>query len=434
MKMRRILATAVAAAVTTPAVFLSAAPAFADTKPAAQTQQQKPTIEQLKLAVAKAQKAYDEAEKARQQGNVWIDGVFKTLESGGTHPLAVALTEAKTQAAAAAEAKTAADAKLDAAEKALAALPESATQEEKDAAQQAVTGAKAEAATAAAAKTAADDKVKKADVAVDDARVAAAREYSVKYQKPDEDAAKALEEAKKALKEAEEAGEEGPEDCKDLAKSFTVRLTGPKQIAAGASGDFSLRVTNGTGAAIAAPDALLHLINAASGDGNLNHWLDLKASVGGAPWVDLDEDSALVHLKPMKAGATADVRLRVAVDAKAPKAFASLLATVGYDAEDGTCGWGGDADADFTITEGAAKPSKPAKPAKPATGNGKGNGNATAQGGSSTTPVTTHTGGSLASTGAGSSTMPIALAGGAAVVLGAGAMVMVRRRKAGSDA
>ncbi|NEE11420.1 peptidase, partial [Streptomyces sp. SID7499] len=72
MKIRRALATAVAAAVTAPAVLLSVTPAFADTKPAAQTQDQqsKPTIKDLEKAAAAAQKAYEEAVKARDEAQV----------------------------------------------------------------------------------------------------------------------------------------------------------------------------------------------------------------------------------------------------------------------------------------------------------------------------------------------------------------------------
>ncbi|MFJ9578906.1 LPXTG cell wall anchor domain-containing protein [Streptomyces sp. NPDC101191] len=422
MKIRRIVATAVAAAVTTPVVLLSAVPAFADTKPGTtQTQDDQPTIEELKLAVAAAQKALDAAKAARAEGSKQLDVAFATLAPGGTHALAVTLTDAMAKAKTAGDAKTAADEKLATAEKALKALPDTATQEERDTAQQAVTEAKTAAEAATAAKTAADTKVDEAADAIDDERVRLSREYNLKYVKPEQEAQNALDAAEKALKEAEEE----PDGCKDVEKTLTVRLTGPKQIAAGSSGDFSLRLTNATGATLDAPGAEINLVNAATGDSNLNKWLDLKASVDGS-WQDVDEDFAVVDLKPMKAGATADVKLRVTVNAKAPKAFASLLAASGYDNKDGSCGWGGGAAADFTIT----KASKP--------GSTGGNGNTTQQGGQSNTPVTNgtsgSTGGTLAKTGAGSSTMPIALAGAAAVALGAGAMVVVRRRKAGADA
>ncbi|MFJ9324277.1 hypothetical protein [Streptomyces globisporus] len=87
MKIRRVLATAVALAVTTPAALLSVSPAYADAKPTAQTQekQSKPTIEELEEAAAEAQKAYDKAAQAKAAG---IIETRKTLDelSNGTHP------------------------------------------------------------------------------------------------------------------------------------------------------------------------------------------------------------------------------------------------------------------------------------------------------------------------------------------------------------
>ncbi|MFI6009588.1 LAETG motif-containing sortase-dependent surface protein [Streptomyces sp. NPDC051243] len=61
--------------------------------------------------------------------------------------------------------------------------------------------------------------------------------------------------------------------------------------------------------------------------------------------------------------------------------------------------------------------------------------NTTEQGGSSTTPVNGNGGsGSLAETGSSDVLPKVALAGGAALVLGAGAVVVARRRKAGATA
>ncbi|WNI30271.1 hypothetical protein [Streptomyces sp. ITFR-6] len=64
MKIRRVLATAVAVAATTPAVLLSVTPAFADASPMARTQA-KPTLEELEKAAAAAQEAYDKALAAK---------------------------------------------------------------------------------------------------------------------------------------------------------------------------------------------------------------------------------------------------------------------------------------------------------------------------------------------------------------------------------
>ena len=422
MKIRRILATAVAAAVTTPVMFLSAAPAFAEDKPATQTQDQKQTIKELREAVVKAQTAYEAAVVAHAKAEEALAALEKT-----DNPLNKAAADAKKASELALAEKNVADGKLADAEKALVeiqAKPD-ATADEKALAEKAVADAKA---TAATAKTNAETKAKEAAAAKEalgDESVARAREAE-KARVAKEKAAKELDAAKEALREAEEE-EDG---CKEVDDLLTARLTGPEKIAAGSSGDFSLRVTNGTGITLDWPGVDLNLISDAAGHHtDINKWFGLKASVSGGQWQDLAADYDLVDLKPLKPGATADIKLRVTVNGKAPESSASLLAMVNYDNEDETCGWGGGAVADFAVT-------KPTKPAKPGTG---GNGNTTQQGGQSTTPVTTGTsgsttGGTLANTGAGSSTMPIALAGGAAVVLGAGAMVVVRRRKAGADA
>ncbi|MEU8616616.1 LPXTG cell wall anchor domain-containing protein [Streptomyces sp. NPDC048623] len=425
MKIRRIVATAVAAAVTTPIVFLSAAPAFADTKPAAQqTQDQKSDIEKLQLAVTKAQTAYDAAVVAVNKLNDTLDAL-----AGDKHPLVVAAVDAKKASDEAAAAKTAADAKLDAAQKALAELPADATEEQKTAAQQAVTAAETE---AAAAKTTAETKAaaaKQAQDALDDARVAAARDLAA-AQETKKQAAKELDAAKKALEAALE--EEPGEEC-EVDKSLVTSVTGPKTITAGASGVFTFRITNKGKAELGEVGGYAEAFNLSE---DLDKYLHLTWSSSTSPkWQPVGENgfASSASLKP---GKSFDFKLKVAVDSKAPAGDGIVVAGGAYINEDGSCGY----DEDGSYAEfGIVKAHKPA----PGTTGGStgGNGNTSQQGGQSTTPVTTGTTGtsttatgSLAKTGAGSSTMPIALAGGAAVVLGAGAMVMVRRRKAGADA
>ncbi|MFI8518902.1 LPXTG cell wall anchor domain-containing protein [Streptomyces sp. NPDC085481] len=426
MKIRRILATAVAAAVTTPVVFLSAAPAFADSKPAGAAEQQtkKPTIEELRLAVTKAQAAYDAAVVAVEDAKRALTDLDKA-----DNALKVAAANAKKAAETAATAKTEADAKLATAEAALKALPDTATAEEKAAAETAVADAKTAAATA---KTEAETKATaaaQADKAYDDAAVAASTRIG-EAQKAKTAAAKALDEAKAALKAAEE--EQGEDEC-DLDPSVGTSITGPKKITAGSSGVFTLRVTNkgkvqmdevGGGADVfrmdgTMDDSLLHLT-----------W----SSVNSPKWQPIDLEEGFSSLAAVKPGGSFDFKLKVTVDAKTPAGAAAVVGGGAYVNKDGSCGWSEEGDyAEFTI----AKAGKPA-PGKD-TGSTGGNGDTTQQGGSSKTPVTggttgSTTGGSLAKTGSSSSNMPIALAGGAAVVLGAGAMVVARRRKAGADA
>ncbi|TXS33971.1 peptidase [Streptomyces sp. ms191] len=422
MKIRRILATAVAAAVTTPVVLLSAAPAFADTKPAAQTRNQKPTIEQLKLAVAVAQKAYDASVIAESEAQKTFEALLKTLETGGTHPAAIAYDAAKKAAEKAAEDKTKAD---QAVVDAQAKLDAAVTDEEKAAAQLVLDEAKATAQTAATAKVTADATVAAANTAVHDARVAGSQELA-RVQKAKEDARKALDEARKALADAEEGAGECLED-----RAFTAVLTGPEKVVAGTSAYYTLKVTNGTKKV--ADEAIVDAFVTGFDNktfGPLDKYLDLKWSTAASPkWQSIDESEG-INLGTLKPGTRTDLKFKLTVDAKAPAGEGLLFAIGAYDDADGSCGVSAPAIFEFDI---AAKPKKPT----PGTSGG-GNTNTTGQGGTSTTPVdgtgTTGTTGSLARTGSNDAVPQIALTGAAAVALGAGAMFVVRRRKAGSQA
>ncbi|MFF8607693.1 hypothetical protein ACF06X_17315 [Streptomyces sp. NPDC015346] len=99
-----------------------------------------------------------------------------------------------------------------------------------------------------------------------------------------------------------------------------------------------------------------------------------------------------------------------------------------HENNDGSCGFGeiyGETFFDIIAKHQARHPAGP----------GTGNIGTTQQGGTSTTPVnSTGTTGILAATGSNNVVPQIGLAGAAAVVLGAGTMVVARRRKAGSNA
>lgn len=433
MKIRRILATAVAAAVTTPVVFLSAAPAFADNKPAApaQTQDQKPTIEQLRKAVSDAQKAYDIAAIAEDAAQVEVRETLDAL-SKADHPLQVARAEAKKAAEAAATAKTEADTKLAEAEAALAALPEGSDKTE---AEKAVAEAKTAAEAAATAKTAADTKYTDAGTAIDDARVAAARKVGI-AQKAEKDAKAALDAAKKALADAEaEEGEEPGEECVPEAKFTTVVHGLPEKVVAGTTVNFTLRVTNGTDKKMdeVYPYAAVHAFDE-KGIKELDKYLDLEWSTAANPkWQDVDLGESL-FVGALNAKSSTDVKLRLTLDAKTPAGQGAAFVAGDYWNSDESCG--GTPDLEYYEFAILAKGSNPGKvddaKGKP------GNSNTTGQGGTSTTPVnggtTGSTNGSLAKTGSNDAVPQIALAGAAAVALGAGAMFVVRRRKAGADA
>ncbi|WP_282690000.1 MULTISPECIES: LAETG motif-containing sortase-dependent surface protein [unclassified Streptomyces] len=449
MKIRRVLATAVALAVTTPAVLLSVSPAYADAKPAAQTQekQSKPTIKELEEAAAEAQKAYDKAAEAEAAGRVELEKTLDDLsEVSGTHPLAVASAAADQAAKDAAAAKTTADQAVTDAKAALDALTENATEEERTAAETALSEAEATATTAATAKTAADTAAAEAREKLDDARVAAVRAYGVLQNAAENalavkvaaDAALA-----KAIKEAEEAGEgeEGEEGEEGGAcepeLDLTSKVTGlPDKLVAGTSTDFSLRVTNGSDRHM---DEVLAFVSVhatdKSGLKDTGKFFRLQWSTKSAPkWQNAEPDDYIDGVGALKPGAHADVKLRLTLDKATPAGNGVAFFAADFFNEDGSCGGAPDLDMyEFDVKAAGSKPgktedAKPSKTARP------GNTGTTPQGSASATPVTTGTNGSLAATGSSSATTPIALAGGAAVLLGAAAVFVVRRRKTGADA
>ncbi|MFB6702472.1 LAETG motif-containing sortase-dependent surface protein [Streptomyces rubiginosohelvolus] len=442
MKIRRVLATAVALAVTTPAALLSVSPAYADAKPAAQTQekQSKPTIEELKEAAAEAQKAYDKAVEAEAAGRVEVDKALDDLsEADGTHPLAVASAAARQAAKDAAAAKTAADQAVTEAKAALDALPETATEEERTAAETALSEAEATATTAATTKTAADAAAAEAREKLDDARIAAVRAYGV-LQKALEDA-RAVKTAAdaalaKAIKEAEEGeGEEG-EDC-EPELDLTSKVTGlPDKLVAGTSTDFSLRVTNGSDRHM---DEVLAFVSVhatdKSGLKDTGKFFRLQWSTKSAPkWQNAEPDDYIDGVGALKPGAHADVKLRLTLDKATPAGNGVAFFAADFFNEDGSCGGAPDLDMyEFDVKAAGSKPGK-TEDVKPSTTPRPGNTGTTPQGSASGTPASTGTNGSLAATGSSSATTSIALAGGAAVLLGAAAVFVVRRRKTGSDA
>lgn len=428
MKIRRVLATAVAVAVTAPVVLLSAAPAFADEKPAARTQTAKPTIEELEQAVDLAQKEYDAAVIA-------VNDAIRFLEEGleaETYPTKAAVIETKKAAEAAAKTKTEAD---QAVVDAQAELDAATTDEEKAAAQTALDEATTAAQAAAEAKTAADTEAAEARTAHDDARVAQARKIGL-LQKARDEAAKKLDDAKKALAAAEAGeGEEPGGECVPEPE-LTAVVTGlPDKVVGGTTRNFTLRVTNGTDETMdeVYPYAAVHAFDD-EGLEELDSYLDLEWSTAANPdWRDVDLlDGSSVG--PLKAKASVDVKLRLKVDADVPAGQGAAFATADYVNEDGSCG--GHPDLGHYEFQILAEGSDPGK-VEDAEGKPGEDDHTTGQGGTSTTPVnaTGDSGnGSLAETGAGEVLAKAGLAGGAALVLGVGAVAAARRRNAGADA
>ncbi|XVV36230.1 LPXTG cell wall anchor domain-containing protein [Streptomyces sp. CA-100214] len=427
---RRVLATAVAAAVTAPVVLLSSAPAFADEKPAAQTQKAKPTIEELKQAVERAQKEYDAAVIA-------VNDAVKFLEEGleeETYPTKAALIEAEKAAEDAAKVKAEAD---QAVVDAQAELDAATTDEEKAAAQTALDEAETAAAEAAEAETAADTAHTEAQTAHDDERVAQARKIDL-LQKARDEAKTKLKDAEKALAEAEESeeGEEPDGECVP-APELTAVVSGlPDKVVGGTTETFTLRVTNGTGGTLdeVYPFASAHGFDT-KGYKELDSYLDLEWSTAANPkWRDADLLGG-TSIGSLKANASVDVKLRLKVDADVLAGQGSVYVTADYLNDDGSCGGYPDLDDyGFEILPKGGNADDQGKPEDPK--DEPAPNSPTGQGGTSTTPVNTSstTTGSLAQTGSNDALPKIALAGGAALVLGAGAVVVTRRRNKSTGA
>ncbi|MEV4333812.1 LAETG motif-containing sortase-dependent surface protein [Streptomyces sp. NPDC049597] len=423
-----MLATAVVTAVTTPAVLLTVTPAFADAKPAAgqssvrQAAEDEPTIEELEAAAAEAQKAYDAAVAAEKAAKEAFD--FACSDEA---PHAVAAKAATAEAAAAKTAKEAADQALADAEAELAGLPETATEEEKAAAERKVADAKAAADAAQATKAAADEKAKQAATAAANAVVAAGQELT-KAQKATAEALKAKQAADKALAEAKEEDDnddDGDDEgaCVPENGLTTVAQGLPSKIVAGSTVDFSVRVTNGTDKTLdeVLPFVYFHATDKTGYD-VIDEYFHLQWSTKNAPeWNDIEDGEYAGSISPLKAGAHADVKLRLKVDAKAPAGDGMAFVAGDYVNDDGTCGGNFFTEYEFDLLAAGSKPGKvdDSKPGKTS----KARPAVVPQGGTT---------GTLANTGADSALPQLAAAAGAAVALGAGAMFVVRRRKADS--
>ncbi|MFF9200496.1 hypothetical protein ACF1AE_01380 [Streptomyces sp. NPDC014986] len=430
MKLCRSLAVAAAVAVTTPVALFTATPALAAGTSAEQTQHQ-PTYAELVKAAADAKKAYEEAVIAKEEGQKEVEATLDALDSD-THPLkAATITADKAAEKAAGAEKAAEQAVTDAEAKLEAARSEAETAE----ARQALETAGSDLAKALEARQKADATAKEARTALDDARVAAVRKYSAVQDAYDK-ALKAKKTAEAALATAEECVRENG------LTSLAVGL--PSEVVAGTTVDFTLRVANGTDRTLTVdPLAFVQVDSEHQGQDS-----DLKVEwSNGSGWQPLDgtEPEHIAHIDVMKPGEKSDVKLRMKAGSvvRATDAFA-LFASDASDAHN-PCVLGPMTRYDFMLLPPGSKPGpvdeakpgqaggddeRPAAP-KPTTSAGP-----SAQGGAArqTVATGTTTGGSLAETGTSSAMAPLGLASAVTVVLGAGTVLAVRRRRAADNA
>ncbi|MGW4050688.1 LAETG motif-containing sortase-dependent surface protein [Streptomyces sp. NPDC004779] len=458
MKIRRILATAVAAAVTTPVVFLSAGTAVADTPKPSQKQtagtadhedDEVPTIAELEEAVKTAQAKVDDLKDKRAKLLKDIDEKKVDAAVQAEYDAAKqAYDDAKAATATAVQAVTAAEAEL----KKVTEDPASTEQQKSDATK-AVEDAVKKRDEATAAEKTAKERFDAADEARTDAHVELTREYT-RLGKQLETAEEELAQAKEDLEFWESIGEGCKEDS-----SLSFSLTGPDKIAAGGSGVFTLSLTN-------VSDRPLDDVQAWPGvaifgtpdedELDPEHPPALEratvewSSKDVLEWTPLTDEFDTAEFGGIDKGHTSEVKLRVTVDGDAPLNQGVLHASAMYENDDRSCGISDKTvEAWFDVTgtdKGEPTPSeKPTSetespspepspstatptPAATSTTSGTTGGNTTAQGGSSNTSVN----GELAETGSSDAMPKLVAAAGAALVLGVGALFLSRRRKAGA--
>ncbi|MFK0297172.1 LPXTG cell wall anchor domain-containing protein [Streptomyces sp. NPDC090442] len=427
MLLRRTIASAVVvAAATAPSVLLAAGPALADATSPAQQEQHRPTYTELTQSAEAARQAYDEAAAAKAAGQEKLKATFSALDQD-THPLKAAWLAAEKVANAADADKAAADQAVADAEAKLDAATDEAG---KATARKAVNEAQTQVEKAAAAKADAHTKLDHAQDAWDDARVAASREYDT-LDKALDKADKAKEAADKALTTAKE--------CVRVP-GLTVLANGlPSKVVAGNTVDFSFTVANNTDRTLnVSPLTSFTLLHTGMADQRVMkvQWFN------GSGWQELDSrghgTDRIATIKSMKPGARSDVKLRMAIEAQTPAKKA--LALLAGDASDqyNPCVLGPMKRYDFEVLPAGSKPGKvdEAKPGNAEdkdrpTPKAKPEANGSTKHDPSAKPETTPDAakGSLATTGTSSTEQTLALAGGAAVLLGAGAVLTVRRKR-----
>ncbi|MCX4818813.1 LPXTG cell wall anchor domain-containing protein [Streptomyces sp. NBC_01142] len=222
-----------------------------------------------------------------------------------------------------------------------------------------------------------------------------------------------------------------PAECETYSDSTKVvsELRGlPSKVVAGSGWvDFTYRVTNKSKKVMQSVETYVAAISV---DGeefeDTSDFLTLEWQVDGA-WEPIDvEDGYFGNTEKLEPGEYADAKLRLKVDGKAPAGYgAAFTAGVHVDGK-GNCEFGETNIFEFEILAAGSKPGKvdDAK-GKP----GKGVNKPGPQGGLKDLPVT----GNLAETGSDSMVPTIGIAGGIAVVAGAGVVFAMKRRRS-SDA
>ncbi|MBM4794028.1 LPXTG cell wall anchor domain-containing protein [Streptomyces sioyaensis] len=240
-----------------------------------------------------------------------------------------------------------------------------------------------------------------------------------------------------ASAEPTEPGDDGDEsDCTvdDAAIKVTVAHLPSKLVAGGGWKGFSVHLANTTDHTL---DEVYPVIYAVPTE-HMDHptsQLDLEyQNPDTGKWTSFDEwtDGQYFGWFQLDGHQTAELKMRIRADKGATAGDGFALVAGDYQNKDGSCGWSKEQWYDFTILTAGSHPGTipPAKPGKHGNkpgpqGGGKPVGTAKPKAGMDKLPVT----GNLAETGASSALPTLALVGGVAMVVGAGAVFAVRRRR-----
>ncbi|MFF4951674.1 LAETG motif-containing sortase-dependent surface protein [Streptomyces chattanoogensis] len=221
-----------------------------------------------------------------------------------------------------------------------------------------------------------------------------------------------------------------PECAKDSdEQAISTELRGlPSKVVAGSGWkNFTFRATNTSDKAMKSVDAYVALagISGGSFDDVSQHLTVQWFNEDSGAWEAVtDTEGYFATVYDLGPDEYADAKLRLKVDAKTPGSYGFAFTIGAYHDEDDVCGFSDVAEYDFDILVAGSKPGT-VPPAKGKPGKTKGNKPAP-QGDLQKLPVT----GKLAETGSSSALPVIGMVGGIAMAVGAGAIFVVRRRKA----
>ncbi|MFJ9698224.1 LPXTG cell wall anchor domain-containing protein [Streptomyces fradiae] len=224
------------------------------------------------------------------------------------------------------------------------------------------------------------------------------------------------------------------DQCEEYEENEGVRteLRGlPSKVVAGSGWkDFTFRVENKSGHAVEGVDAYLYAAAFdAEDEADMSRFVTVQAYIGGS-WVDIDEEDGYFGTSnALKEGEYSEAKMRLKVDGKAPDGFGVVVSSGVSITKDGLCEYGDDTVYVFDILAAGTDPGD-VDDATGKPGKGEHKPDTKPQGELAELPVT----GTLAETGSSDMLPTIGIAGGIAIVAGAGVVFALKRRQNGAAA